>query len=192
MPRFRLIPAAMAAVLVLGASGTAFAESGEHENAKEMAAVLGAKTSVAQAIAAAEQKTGGRALRIDVNRENGQYLYEVKTATKDKVSEVFVDLTSGQVTRTDDQDLLARIFDRDDKAEFAKLIASPTTLAAAIATAEQNVGGKAIEASFDNENGTLLFKVKVAKDNVLRRVMVDSATGSVTQAAAGQDVEDED
>lgn len=194
MRNSRLIPAAIAAILALGAAGTAFAESGEHENGekKEMTAVVGAKTSVAQAIAAAEQKTGGRALKVDIEKEKGAYLYEVKTISKDKVSEVFVDLTSGAVTRTDDEGLIARMFDRRDQDELARLSASSTTLATAVATAEQHVGGKAIEAGFDAENGALIFKIKVAKDNAVHRVVVDSTTGKVMQVAAGQDGEYED
>lgn len=192
MIRSRLIPAATAAILVLGATEAAFAGSGEHENGKEIAAVRSAKTSIVEAIAAAEQKTGGRAVKIDVGGENGRYFYEVKTVTKDKVSEASVDLMSGQVTQAHDEGLLARIFDREDHDELAKLADSPTTLAAAIAVAEQNLGGKAIEASFDNENGAFRFQVKVAKDNAVRRVVIDSATGSVTRVAVGQDDEDED
>lgn len=194
MRNSRLIPTAIAAILALGAAGTAFAESGEHENGekKEMTAVVGAKTSVAQAIAAAEQKTGGRALKVDIEKEKGAYVYEVKTISKDKVSEVFVDLTSGAVTRTHDEGLIARMFDRQDQDELASLSASSTTLATAVATAEQHVGGKAIEAGFDDENGAMIFKIKVAKDNAVHRVVVDSTTGKVMQVAAGQDGEHED
>jgi hypothetical protein len=54
MFRSKFLPATMAAVIALGASGAAFAATGENENGQEIAAVLGAKTSVTQAIAAAE------------------------------------------------------------------------------------------------------------------------------------------
>ncbi len=192
MFHFKVIPAALAAVVALGATQAAFAKSGEHENGKEIAAVLGAKTSAAQAIAAAEQKTGGRAMKIDVEKEKGAYLYEVKTVAKDKISEVFVDLTSGQVVRTDDEGLIDRIFDRGDRDEFAKLAALPTTLAAAIATAEQHTSGKAIKAGFDDENGALLFKIEIAKDNTTQRVKIDSATGKVVKVSAAEDGEHED
>ncbi|MDP3163510.1 MAG: PepSY domain-containing protein [Reyranella sp.] len=192
MFHFKVIPAALAAIVALGATQVAFAKSGEHESGKEIAAVLGAKTSAAQAIAAAEQKTGGRAMKIDVEKEKGAYLYEVKTVAKDKISEVFVDLASGQVTRTDDEGLIGRIFDREDRDEFAKLAALPTTLAAAIATAEQHTNGKAIKAGFDDENGVLLFKVEVAKDNSTQRVKIDSATGKVIKVSTAEDGENED
>ncbi len=193
MFRSKFVPATMAAVIALGASGAAFAASGENESGQEIAAVLGAKTSVTQAIAAAEKQTGGRAMKIDVQKEEGAYLYEVKTVSKDKVAEVFVDPASGQVVRTDDEGLIAKLFDREDQGEFSKLAASSTTLGAAIATAEQHTGGKAIEASFDNEDGAMLFEVEVAKDNAIHKVMIDSANGSVLKVTTAEHGEhDED
>ncbi len=192
MFRSKLIPAAMAAVVALGATGAAFAESGEHESGKEIAAVLGAKTSVAQAIAAAEQKTAGRAMKLEVEKEKGAYLYEIKTVSNGKVANVLIDPSSGQVVKIENEGLIAKVFDREDKAEFAKLAAAPTTLAAAIATAEQHIGGKAIEASFDDENGAMLFKVEVAKNDEVHRVAVDSATGKIAKVAAGERGEHED
>jgi uncharacterized membrane protein YkoI len=72
MLRSKLIPATMAAVIALGA-GAASAATGEHENAGEIAAALAAKVSPAQAIATAEQQTGGRAMKIDVESEKGTF-----------------------------------------------------------------------------------------------------------------------
>lgn len=193
MFRSKMLPATMAAVIAIGATGAALAATGENENGQEMTAVLGAKTSIAQAIAAAEQQTGGRAMKVDIQKDNGAYLYEVKTVSKDKVAEVFIDPTSGQVVRTDDEGLIAKVFDREDQDEFAKLTGSSATLAAAIATAEQHTSGKAIEASFDNEDGTMRFEVEVAKDNAMHKVTIDSASGKVLKVLPAEDGEhDED
>jgi len=93
----------MAALFALSASGAALAAAGEGESGQEIAAVLKAKISVVQAIATAEQQTGGRAMKIDVEKKNGAYLYEVKTVSKDRVVEVFVDPVSGQVIRAEDE-----------------------------------------------------------------------------------------
>jgi hypothetical protein len=60
MRRSKILPATMAAEFALAAPGTAFASPGEHENDHDRAAVLGVTTSVAQAIAAAEQQSGAR------------------------------------------------------------------------------------------------------------------------------------
>lgn len=192
MFRSKIIPFAAAAAMACGLAATAYAESGSHENSKETAIVLGAKTSIAQAIAAAEQQSLGRALRIDVEKENGAYLYEVKTASADKISKVFIDPMSGRVVHVADEGLLARLLDRDDKAEFDKLTTAPTTLAAAVAAAEQHVGGKAVEAGLDDDNGALFFKIAVARDNAIHHVRIDSTSGKVTSASVDDDGEHEE
>ena len=189
MFRSKILPAAVAAVIAFGAAGAANAASGEKENSGELAAVLGAKTSVTQAIATAEQQTSGRAMKIGLEKEKGAYIYEIKTVSKDKVAQVFIDPASGQVVRTDDEGLIATVFDRDDQDEFAKLATSATTLSAAVATAEQHIGGKAIEASFGNEDGTLSFEIEVAKDNAVHKVMIDSASGKVLKVTAAEEGE---
>lgn len=189
MLRSRILPIAVAAVVSLGAAGAAYAGNGEKENTGELAVVLAAKTSIAQAIAKAEQQTGGHAMKIGLEKEKGAYVYEIKTISNGKVTQAFVDPASGQVIRTEDEGLIAKAFEREDKVEFAKLAASPTTLAAAIATAEQRAGGKAIEAGFGNEDGVPSFEVEVAKDNAVHKVMIDSATGKVLTVTAAEDGE---
>lgn len=185
----KLIPATMAAVIALGTAGAAFASSGEKENSKEMSAILSAKTSISQAIATAEMQVGGQAMKVDVGHEKGTYLYEIKVVSKDKVSEVFVDPATGAITRTEDEGLIAKVFDKEDQAEFAKLTGSPVTLASAIATAEKEIGGKAIEAAFESEDGKALFEVEVAKDKAVQKVMIDSASGKVVKVTAAENGE---
>jgi uncharacterized membrane protein YkoI len=127
-----------------------------------------------------------------MDKDNGAYVYEIKTVSKDKITEVLVDPASGKVVRTDDKGLIARVFDSEDEDELARLTASSTTLAAAIATAEQHTGGKAIEARVDDDDDTMLFKVEVAKDNTVHKVMVDGVTGKVVKVRSAKDEEDDD
>lgn len=183
MFRSTFLPTAIATAIFLGAAGVALADHGEKESAKEITAALNAKTSIAQAITAAEQKTGGRAMKVEIEREKGNYVYEIKTVSNDKIVKAFVDPTSGKVTGTEDEGLIAKIFDRDDRDEVAKMAASPTTLAAAITAAEQHVGGKAIEARFEAEDGKPLFRVEVAKDSTVHKVTIDAANGKVLTVA---------
>lgn len=193
MLRTKLIPATTAAVIALGAAGVAYADSGENGNSKEISAVLEAKTSISQAIAAAESETGGRAMKVNVERKEGAYVYEVKTVTKDKVSEVTVDPASGKVTGTEGESLIAKVFDGEDQDEFAKLAASPVTLTTAVATAEHETGGKAIEARFENDDGKLRFEVETAKDKAVHKVRIDAASGkivNVSTAEGGENDED--
>lgn len=184
MFRNKLIAATLASLIALGAAGAASASSGENENAKEVSAVLNAKTTISQAIAVAETQTGGRAMKVDVEHKKDNYLYEIKIVSKDTVSDVTVDPASGKITRTDDEGLIAKVFDREDREEFAKLASSPVTLTAAIATAEKEVDGKAIEAKFENEDDKPLFEVEVAKGKAMHKVMVDAASGNVIKVSA--------
>ena len=189
MLRFKLVPAVMAALIAASTGGVAFAATdgdGKNDDAKEIAAALSAKMTASQAIAAAEQNTGGRAIEFGLESENGRVLYNVKTVTKDKVLNVYVDPDSGQIVRSEEEGLIDRIVDREDKAQLARLMKSPTTLAAAIAAAEQHTGGKVIEAAYDDEDGGSIFGLEVVKNNARHNVKIDGATGSVLNVAPGE------
>lgn len=77
-----------------------------------------------------------------------------------------------------------------DRSDAAMVSNAKTTLVQAIATAEQDAGGKALKARADNENGSLVYKIEVAKGDVIQMVTVDAATGKVTAKTA--DARDED
>lgn len=106
MLRSKLLPAAMAAALALGSTaGIAFAannnhgRSGEPEEAQEAAAVINAKTSLAQAIASAEQQTGGKAIETGLENQDGVMLFEIEIAKGNTVQTVLVDSRTGKVVK---------------------------------------------------------------------------------------------
>ena len=101
MLRFKIIPAAGAVTVALG-SAVVFAANGvkQDDERQEAAAVLNAKTSLAQAIAAAEQHTGGKAIDSGIENQNGKVIgYDVKVAKDNTVQKVIVDLNTGQVLK---------------------------------------------------------------------------------------------
>ena len=53
------------------------------------------------------------------------------------------------------------------------------TMSQAIATAEQQAGGRATRAKLENENGKLLYEVKVAGKDRATEVQVDAQDGKV-------------
>ena len=188
MSRHKIGVPLMALVIALGSAGAAFAA--EDDNAQEVTAALATKTTLTQAITSAEHQTAGRALAIGLEDHDGAYAYKVTVITKDgKLSEVSVDPTSGKVLRTEAEGLIARVFDQDDRVDAAKLRDARTTLAGAIATAEQEAGGRAVEAGYENENGRVQFQVAVAKDHSVREVKIDSTTGKVVKVEAAGDGE---
>jgi len=87
---------ALAGMVTAGAlSGAAFAAGGD-EN-REANALQGAKVSLAQAIASAEQQTGGRAYDAGVDVKGGQTRIVVETNGPKGVQTVAIDAQSGQV-----------------------------------------------------------------------------------------------
>src|SRR5213593_2676216 len=74
---------------------------------------------------------------------------------------------------------LAHAGDKLDSQEMTKLMEAKTSLAQAIAIAEKETGGKAIEAGFDNEDRATTLEVKVLKERIVNRVLVDPETGKV-------------
>lgn len=192
MGRSAFVIPALAAMLGFGSVGTALAASDEHENGKEIEAVLGAKTTLGQAVTVAEQRTTGRALSANAEKEKSGYVYEVKTLAKDKIAIVIVDPATGTIVRSGKEGLIDRIFDQAEGRELQKFASSPITLPEAIGTAEQQTGGKAIEARYENEDGNPVLKVEVAKDSHVQKVKIDGTTGKAIEVSANENDEHDD
>ena len=86
---------------------------------------------------------------------------------------------------------IAQAGDKPDAAEMAKLAAAKTSLSQAIAIAEKETGGKAIDAGFDNEDGTLSLEIEVLKDNAVSKVIIDADSGKVLKVAVADSEDDE-
>ena len=190
------IPVALAAVLALVGTAT-FAQTAPQQKGT---AVQQSPSSLVQAIRVAEQESGGRARKAEMERERGVDAYEIKTVAKDKSVKVLVDPASGKVVRVEGPgffDAIANLFDSDDRREdqaaLAQLEASPMTLAAAIAAAERETGGRAVKASLKSQYGQTLFEVGVVKDLVPHKFVVDPASGKVAAVAQrkGKDKDDD-
>jgi len=148
--------------------------------------ISGPQTSLAQAVRVAEQQTGGRARKAEMERNKGTDVYEIKTVSKEKSAKVFVDPVSGNVLRVASPGVissLSHVFVRKDhvkeQAALARLEASPMSLVSAIESAERETGGRAVEAALAGFHGSTLFEVRVVKDLTTHRVMVDPTTANV-------------
>ena len=86
---------------------------------------------------------------------------------------------------------IAQAGDKLDAAEMAKLAAAKTSRSQAIAIAEKETGGKAIDADFDNKDGTLSLEIEVLKDNAVSMVTIDADTGKVVKVAVADSEDDE-
>ena len=191
MRRARLSPATFAIVMFLGAAGGALASSAGGDRAKAISTAVNAKTSISQAIAAAEKRTGGLAIKVDVERRNGTPLFEVDILTEEESSKVFVDPASGKVLKVRKEGFFAKLFDENDLTIYSRLNESPIKLAAAIASAEKETGGKAFEAEFESDVSKSRFEVETAKDKAVRKVKVDATTGKVVKVAGAENHDDD-
>jgi uncharacterized membrane protein YkoI len=94
----KLFHSALATALVLaGSAGAAYA--GTDDRAAELNALRIAKISLTQAITAAEQKAGGKAVNADVDNENGVMSYSVDVLKGNAVQKVLVDVNTGEITK---------------------------------------------------------------------------------------------
>jgi uncharacterized membrane protein YkoI len=78
--------------------------------------------------------------------------------------------------------------------ESAIIADAKITMAQAIAAAENQVGGKAVETGIEDENGTVAFEVEVLKDGQRHTVLVDPQSGEVikTTMSDNEDTESDD
>lgn len=80
-----------------------------------------------------------------------------------------------------------------DEGQNAQALAnSKVTLSQAIATAEQQAGGRAVGAGVDDENGTVRIAVEVASNQGVKTVLIDPQSGQVTGTKADDDSEEND
>jgi len=95
----RIAPIALMALLAAGAlAGTAFAASTDENH--EATALQSAKVTLSQAIATAEQQTGGKAFDAGVDIKGAQTRIVVETNGPKGVETVIVDAQNGQVVGT--------------------------------------------------------------------------------------------
>jgi len=94
--RASLLAFSLSALLATGALATS-ALAADHDETAESSALQGAKVTLSQAIATAEQHTGGQAFDAGVDIENQKVRIAVETNGQHGVQTVYVDPQSGQI-----------------------------------------------------------------------------------------------
>ena len=192
---------AAAAVVALGIAATADATYGAATTIAQAApqtpqapdsGVTRSSTTLAQAVRSAEQRTNGRAGKVELEREDGVYVYEVKTFSPEGTADVFVDLATGNVDRVQTRGFLDSEDRREDEALLKALEASSVTLSQAIDAAEADTGGKAVKAKLKDRYGSVFFEVALMVDGSKQRVEVDTATAKVVAVSKPKDRDGDD
>ncbi len=93
----RIIPAALALLLIAGSLGYAQAKD-DGQDGRDAAALAGMKVTLTQAIAVAEQQAGGKAVGADVSQQGGTTRIAVEVAGPQGVKTVLVDAQTGQAS----------------------------------------------------------------------------------------------
>ncbi len=98
---FRHTFSILAGVAVLATTAAAWAASNGRDNgmaaANDALAIGQAKVSLTQAIAVAEQRTGGKASKAEYEKTQGGWVYDVEVVNGTDVSDVRVDANAGTV-----------------------------------------------------------------------------------------------
>ena len=98
MAHNKLIAAVLVGTMVAGALGPVGSAYARSERAA--AIIADAKITMAQAIAAAENQVGGKAVGSGIEDENGTVAFEVEVLKDGQRHEVLVDPQSGEVVKT--------------------------------------------------------------------------------------------
>jgi uncharacterized membrane protein YkoI len=96
----KILTAALSAIIMTGAAGIPVqAVASKGEEAKELRLFSQARISLSEAIKAAEQETGGKAMEADLDDESSAVQFEIETVKDGKVYEVKVDGKTGAVLK---------------------------------------------------------------------------------------------
>lgn len=146
---------------------------------KDAQALSQAKMSLSEAIETVTKQGNGVVIEAEFEavKDGGQY--EVDVLGAEKLTEYTLDANSGQVTGTEEKTLGKYLTGMKPE----DLRNTRTSLVEAIAIAEQQTGGKAIEAETERRRGdNIQHEVKVTKpDGSTDKVAVNAATGQVAE-----------
>ena len=81
--------------------------------------------------------------------------------------------------------------EHNGKDESIAAVNAPISLGRAIATAEGETGGRALEAAYETMNNTTVVEVELAKDKGIVTARVDASSGKVLATGQAQDQQDD-
>ena len=142
----------------------------------EAVAAAQSKISLEQAIAIGNKTIKGDLVsaEFDQNSYSKGGRYEVKFIANNTEYKIRIDADTGKVLSAKQGKL-----DKEDIAEYKAMKQAKVSLTQAMQRATQNINGKIIEAGFDVDNGNSVYEIKVAKDNQIHKIVINSMTGKV-------------
>jgi uncharacterized membrane protein YkoI len=157
--------------------------SGENPSQVTIKRFESVKVRMAEAIKAAEQKSGSKAFDVDFTDQSGSPVYMIDTCGDNQVAEYQVAANSGQVIGEGQmvpEDQIAP----DDKAALTTTGGAKTNLLQAIKSVEEKFGGKAIGAGLTASSGQPSYDVTLVNSGQLQQARVNADSGAVASLSA--------
>lgn len=166
-------------------TGAALA-AGDDQN--EIALFQKAQHDIFAGIKAAEAASGGKAVGVEFEDEDGSGLWEVKTVAGGKHAEIKIDAATGAVVASKDKD------DASDEDEAVTSEAMGGTLADLVTKAEAASGGKVMAIEADHEDGEFRgMEVEIVKaDGSTHDFVLNPTDGKLTPRGGDDDGHEDD
>jgi uncharacterized membrane protein YkoI len=167
--------------LVLGAAALLLAGGATFANdAKEdLHAMSSAKLSLTDAIRMAEKEGSGKAVGAELESAKAgtaQYAVDVLSMDGKKLTKYKLDGNTGKVEKASNEPI-EKLTTRLKPSDLQQV---QTSLSSAIRSAEQQTGGKVIDAETEGSGASIRYDLKVAMaDGKTDKVKIDGSTGKV-------------
>jgi uncharacterized membrane protein YkoI len=134
------------------------------------------RVSLQDAVKAAEQKTGGKALDATFDANGPAPVYNVMIFQNGSIVGIAVDPMSGNTTMGSSG---GAALDSAGQAQAASMQNANVSLGQATQRAEQQTNGKAIGAGVAQAGGATAYLIDVVANGAVKHVLVDPSTGAV-------------
>jgi uncharacterized membrane protein YkoI len=159
---------------------------GQPDMKAALAAFEKAKISLTDAIATGEQQGGGKAVDATFGGGPTSPAYRVTIYRNKTLWENLYDANTGKPVGQPNTIPESQL-DEQEKAELAGIDQAKTTLAQAVKAAEQQGGGKAIDARIEQRGGKMSYEIAIVKSGNVQPMTVDPMTGTASVATSPPD-----
>jgi uncharacterized membrane protein YkoI len=140
-------------------------------------------TSLADAVRAVEQATGGKVLEVRFDEHSGHATFEAVVDRQNTLVDMRIDARTDEVTEINIKEIPQWMLDWKLRADMRSIEKAKVPLADAIRMAEQISGAPAIDAGLAKplsaDNAVLAYNIEVVKNGKPDRVVIDAVTGQV-------------
>ncbi len=178
MKKWMMIPVLAGAVILSGVGIVANAEQSKSVVQKGLLTMEEAKAIAVKSI-------GGNVTKIELDREVSGDVYEVEIQSKGIEYDLDIDAKTGKVLRTEKDDM-----DNDDQDDNVIPDGKYISEEAAIEIAMKQAKGTVTEIGLDNEDGVVVYEIKITDSTYEYEFEIDATSGKVLKFE--QDREDDD